>query len=259
MKKALKYSIIITLALLVLGIGLWFFLSPTSHPRGGGGASRIELVLVDDVASQEKLLQNEDVRHELKSLNIIPSTDSLFTLLEPHQIKALLEENDLYSSVAVFRNRGSRAIVIELEQRVPLFMVHPSDPAQSPYIVCTDKQIAKLPHRYKTYLPLVSGTLSQQYASGALYDLMKLLDEQAEWHQYFDHVYVHPSDGVILSPRLYNTAIYIGKDGDWSSRLHKLRVFEEQVLRKQGIQAYRKLKLQFGDQVIAEAETQQSI
>lgn len=253
MKQLTQYAIVIILSLLLIGIGLWLFLGPKVEPTVRLGSSRVELVLLDDVDQNERLLPKQDVYYELMRLGIIPSTDSLWTSLEPHKIKSLLSSNTLYRSVAVFRHSSSQDIVIELEQRQPLFIVHPSTQMGSPYIVCSDRSIAPLPAQYTPYLPLVSGILSQQYAGGALYDLMKILDEQEEWHQYFDHVYVDPKEGVILSPRLYNTAIYIGKDGDWQARLHKLRVFEEQVLLKYGMQAYHSLKLQFGDQVVAQS------
>lgn len=259
MKSILKYSIISILALLLLGIGLWFALAPKAKAVPSHGANRLELILLDDVTHNEKLLQASDVYLELQSLGIIPRTDSLWTEQEPHQIKSQLEGNTLYQSVAVFHDRTRQTMVIELRQREPLFIVHPSEAKQEPYVVCTDRHIAPLPAQHSAYLPLVSGVLSQQYASSTLYELMKVIEEQDLWRHYFDHVYVHPEHGVILSPRLYHTTIYIGKDGDWAGRLHKLKVFEEQVLSKQGMEAYSELKLQFGDQVVATKRNQQDI
>lgn len=237
---------LICFALVLLGfLGYTIYLL-RSHPdkRSVQGVD----ILMHNVAGLEPFMGEEDVRQELgrKGLHVkgLP-IDSV----DVGAIERKMRENPLFSDVEVYMARGTARVKVEVKQKNAAFRVQPIGGRD--YYVSTERGVIPLNPNYSVYVPIVTGYVSEQFATTEVYDLLQVLQGDDYLRNYFGQIHVDDKGAIILSPRLGNTPVLLGTNRDFASMLHKYKVFVREVLPRTGDDAYAYIKLAYQDQVVA--------
>ncbi len=101
-------------------------------------------------------------------------------------------------------------------------------------------------------VPIVTGELTKDYATTQIYDLLTILESDAHFKDYFGHIYMDSKRGLILRPKFCNTDIIFGYATNWEEMLHKLYLFEEEVIKRQSWETFKYLKFNYHNQIIAQ-------
>lgn len=195
-----------------------------------------------------QLFMNEDdvlAEMKRKGLDMVgTSIDSI----DITDIEGQLRANPLFEQAEVYISARTARMKVVLAQREAAYLVQTD---KESYYVTRQRGIIPLNPDYAVYVPVVSGTLSQRYATEELYDLMEAIEQDDYFRHYFGHYYVDAREGVILSPRVGRASIILGHDGDWQAMLAKLRIFDQEVIPRKGWNAFEYIKLAYADQVVA--------
>lgn len=204
-------------------------------------------VIIDTEPGREVIIQSDDVLTEIKKMGIrlegAPMDSISLALLED-----TLRKNPIFHRAEVYRSPQGGRIKIKIQQKAPFFRVQTEGAS---YYVSRKRSIIPTNTSFYAYVLLFSGRITQELATGALYDLVQYLDESDYYRGYFGHGYYTPEEGLVLTPRLGSTAIYFGKNAElWTAMLEKLRLYEREVIARKGWDSIEYIKLYIGSQVI---------
>ncbi|MBQ7448249.1 MAG: cell division protein FtsQ [Paludibacteraceae bacterium] len=147
---------------------------------------------------------------------------------------------------AVCYERLDGTIVAEVTARVPLFRVA----GQNNYFVDTDRRIMPVRSTTATYVPVVTGYVSEQMATGELYDFFKFVSGNPFWNAQIVQVDVRQSGEVIIVPRVGGHTILLGELKDYKTKLKKMKIFYGEGFAKIGWKQYKEIDLRFENQII---------
>ncbi len=230
----------------------------------------IEVKLEQNEETELQLTNSKYVEELIKSFGIIDSTvnQSQIDSLE----KSLLEIG-LFNKIEIYKVNTN--LCFELSIKTPFFLVQSNDgesyyvvrervqnTAQEGNLLESNKQqyilsTNTIPYNsnYKALLlPIITGSISKEYAVTQGYDLLLTLEKDSYFKDYFAHIYMDKDRGLILRPKNCNTDIIFGYATNWQEMLHKLRIFEEEVIQRKGWDKFEYLKFNFQNQVIAKAK-----
>lgn len=233
-------------ALLIIGYAFYSVTKPTGVHLLAGIDVRIE---AEDSA---QLFMNEsDVLAEMNRSGLNKQGRPIDSI-DTNEIENQLRTNPIFSEAEVYISPQTRRMKVRIKQREAIFLVQSL--GESYYVTRERGSLPVNPH-YSVYVPVVTGTLTHEYAKGELYDLIQAIEADDYFRHYFGHYYVDSKEGIILTPRVGTAKIIMGKGGDWEAMLGKLRIFNEQVISRKGWNAFEYLKLPFGDQIVAKEHT----
>lgn len=204
-------------------------------------------VIIDTESGREEIIRAEDVLLELKKMGIKLEGEPLRSI-DLAALEDTLRLNPIFHRAEVYRSRHGSKLKIRIEQKDPFFRVETNDES---YYVSRKRSIIPTNTSFHAYVLLFSGTISREMATGSLYDLVLYLDGSDYYRGYFGHGYYSPKEGLVLTPRLGNAAIYFGHASEkWVAMLEKLRIYEQLVISKKGWDSIQYIKLYIEPQVI---------
>lgn len=165
--------------------------------------------------------------------------------ISTNNIEKLLRGNEMIKKVEVFKAPDG-TVIIEILQRTPLFRVLGKDD----FIVDTDKTIMPIPKTHVCYLPLVTGRVDKQQALNEMNDLMVFLSKDKFWKNQIAQVYVQPNGEVELIPRVGSHNILLGRVQGFETKLKKMNIFYNKVLKNVGWGLYSTINLKYKNQVV---------
>lgn len=181
------------------------------------------------------------------------------------QIRQMLYENPYVKKAAVYRDMGG-GLHIRVSQRQPIIRVL-NRQNQSFYL---DKEGRMLPlsDRYTPRVPVATGHIEASFASGQhiwqetepdqpglhrlreLHQLAGFLWEDAFWHAMMDHIVVERGGGFTLIPKNGAHEIAFGDLAHMEDKFDNLLAFYMHGLSQVGWDHYRKINLQFDQQIV---------
>ncbi len=188
-------------------------------------------------------------------------------------IEEQLISKGLFNTVEVYKINETLSVDVSL--KTPFFLVQP-EKGQAYYVTRERKQLSEqdttvfnidedkhraikadniIPFKLAytpVQVPVISGAISKNYAITQIYDLLTTLENNKYYKNYFGHIYMDKVEGLILRPNSCNTDIIFGYASNWEEMLHKLRIFEEEVIKRQSWEAFKYLKFNFHNQIIAQ-------
>lgn len=214
------------------------------------GAERLEAIEVQVEVGEgaPRFMSEEDVLAEMGRLGI-DMTGQIIDSIDLGLVEARLADNLIFSDVEVYVSKRSPRMRVRVRQRDAAFLVATAEP----YYVTRERGTLPLNPRYAIYVPVVSGAVTPELATGQLYDLMEVIEQDEYFRHYFGQVYVDNTEGIVLIPRVGSARIIMGLDGDWRHMLSKLRTFDREVIprKAKGWDAFEYIKLPYGEQVVA--------
>ncbi len=100
------------------------------------------------------------------------------------------------------------------------------------------------------YLPVASGFINRSMAKNELLTLAEFMQENRFWNEQVEQIFFTAQGNIILVPRIGNHTIELGKIDNLEKKLDKLRKFYEKGLNTIGWDKYRKINIEFEEQVI---------
>lgn len=250
MKKLLsrlKRPLIILGAFLLFAyIITYWVLHERREARSGEVCEAVEVV-IDTEPGREVIIKAEDVLSEIKKMGIRLEGEPMRSI-DLAALEGKLRANPIFHRAEVYRSPHSSVLKIKIQQKEPFFRVETEGAS---YYVSRKRSVIPTNTSFHAYVPLVTGRISQDFATGSLHDFMSHLDEHSYYHGYFGHIYYTPEAGLVLTPRIAATAIHLGRHPErWGEMLEKLRTYEQLVISKKGWERIEYIKLYIDTQVI---------
>ncbi len=202
--------------------------------------------VVDSSKSKTQFLSAAEIRAAVYR-NIPMPSDSLLSHIDTDSIESLLLQNRLISRVNCYTT-PSGLLRIDVWQRIPILRVE--DGAKTFFV---DENGEIIPGRMPVpvRVPIATGSISKDFATGELYDFAGYLTESDFWHAQVEQICVSPEEEVSIIPRVGNHCIILGSMSDYKEKLNNLRCFYDQALSKCGWNKYHTINLKYKNQVVA--------
>lgn len=248
MKRAWIQNILIALlALVLLGALVYFVLNP-GRSISSEACRNIVVEVSSRGSSSPRFLTEQQVIDELSRRGLRLKGQKLDSI-DLRRIERSLTELGIYDKVSAYVAPATHSVKIRLEEKNPYFLV--IDDRGASYYVTEGRGIIKGSTHFASYLPLVTGTLSEQYARQEVYDLFCTLQADSYYRDYYGQLQVSPQRGIVMIPRVGTTELILGKGGNWAEKLRKWRIFAASVLPRRGMNAFSYVKLDYEGQVVA--------
>lgn len=246
-KQLLRSLLVLVLALACLGGLIYLWIAPASHPSGQV-CQEVSVTVKTEQGGEALFLTPERILEELRQRGIRLEGKKLDSI-DLRRIEQTLLQLPIYKRAEAFVSPASGKVQIRLTEKLPLFIVF--EPSGKSYYVTQGKDTFAVSPTFAAYLPVVSGDVDQAIATGAVYDLLRVIREDPYFADYFGQVYVDRDEGISLIPRIGSTRVILGHGTDWAEKLRKWRIFAESVLPKRGMNAFAYVNLDYAGQIVA--------
>lgn len=239
MKKGL---IIIALSLLVGYLIFAFFFFKKKPQDQICSYFRIETKNTEDdrfvnITQLEKYIDSKNLNPYGKQLKDVNTLAIQNVILENHQIKT--------AEVFTTNDGGIRAVITE---RKPLFRVISS--IEGSYYVDVDGKKMPLSTSNTAYLPVVTGSVKEAFATTDLYKFILFLSSNSFWNAQIEQIIVDSNDEVSLITRVGDHQVILGSLDKFEEKLDNLKIFYSKALPSTGWNRYKILNLKYNNQVV---------
>lgn len=148
-------------------------------------------------------------------------------------------------AVCYFDNNGN--LRLSVTQRIPLFRVKT---AAADYYIDIDRRHMPVSLRFTAYVPVVTGSVSEEFACGELYDFMEYIINDSRRASAFTQIHVYPDRKIELVPRVGDFIIKLGTTDRYAQKLRKLDIFLKKTPRYVAWDEYSVINLEYVDQVV---------
>jgi cell division protein FtsQ len=208
-----------------------------------GVCKGVRIVMQD--SSSTAYLRVEDIEKTLK-VNKIKLEDKKLDTINTYRIGKLIERNPVVRSAHCYKT-PSGYIRIDVSQRTPILRI---SGVEGNYYV--DEEGYKMPATggFAAYVPVASGYVSKELATGELLDFARFLNSNRFWGAQIEQIYVTQNGEVELIPRVGNHTILLGKLDGYEKKLDNLLLFYHKGIAKKGWNTYKAINLKFENQVV---------
>ncbi len=227
----LKYS-----SLLILIVILFAFTGKRNKQR------KINEVLIEFIEEQDPyvneltvnklLIQNQErvtnVGKEILVLNTVEQE------LDAHK---MIEHSDVYLTV----NGELRA---RIKQRTPIARVN----AVTPFYVDITGNMMPLSSSYSAHVPIVHNVSEREVSE--VFPLLKKIQEDEFLKKHVVGVYGNIEGNYELELRIYAFRVVFGKVENLNNKIRNFKAFYQKALKDKSLDRYKKVSLQFSNQVV---------
>ena len=107
---------------------------------------------------------------------------------------------------------------------------------------------------YPVNMPVATGNISKEYAAKQLTEFACFLRDNSFWNKQVEQVNVvvdrNNKRVVEIVPRVGNHIVYLGSIKDYQKKLKRLRTFYEKAMKEVGWNKYKRINLEFDNQII---------
>ncbi|WP_405208080.1 cell division protein FtsQ/DivIB [Aquimarina sp. LLG6339-5] len=234
MKKILTYAKFIGL------VGLIIFLFAFTGSRNEKRKIKeveIEFVeeqnpYINELTVNKLLIQNQvgvtDVGKEILVLNIVEKG------LDTHK---MIEDSDVYLTV-------NGQLKARIKQRTPIARVN----AVIPFYVDVTGNTMPLSDNYSAHVPLVSNVSEREVSE--VFPLLRKIQKDEFLKKHVVSVYRNVSGHYELGLRVYDFDVVFGKIENLGSKVRNFKAFYQKALKDKSLEKYKKVSLQFRNQVV---------
>lgn len=222
------------------GAVVWGYMSrPSDEPCAG-----LEYVIED--RNERMYLTESELTALLANRDIYPVGREL-NAVALQEIEEAVQRHPMVRTAECYMT--PRHIVrVRLTQREPILRVQtPMDT----YLIDTDRRVMQARNSVRDELPLVTGNIGVQMASGTMADFAQWLRNEPFWLQRIHHIYVQSPVMIYLYMRGENQPrVVMGSMNDYERKLKKLRTYYENCPDEVKSKNYTELDLRFRGQVV---------
>jgi len=178
------------------------------------------------------------------------------------QIEKAIEKLPYVSKAEVYADIDG-VLQVKVEQREVVLRVI-SKSGREYYV---DKKGSKVPVtlKYVPHVLVANGNIKEGYSkalesveSNTVLDLVKVVDRVTGdplWENQIVQMYVNDQDDIELIPRVGNEVLLIGSADALDDKLKRLEIYYKNILPKVGTEAYEKVNVKYGGQIICERKS----
>jgi len=207
-------------------------------------------VVVCDSANAQFIIRSDVLKilHSADSLNPMGKASRQYNTFALEQA---LEKNSLIANADCYPTPDS-LLRIDIYQRHPILRVKSEDMSRDFYIDENGEVMSYKPSKKAVDVPLATGHISKEMATGPLFILAEYLSQHKKWNRNIVQIYVDSQGDIRLIPAKGDHTIIFGKIDDYEAKFNRLETFYDEVLDEKGWNSYKTLNLKFKCQVVAE-------
>ncbi|WP_438710115.1 cell division protein FtsQ/DivIB [Aquimarina muelleri] len=187
---------------------------------------------INEITVNKLLIQNRNrvtsVGKEILVLNTVEKE------LDAHE---MIEHSDVYLTV----NGELRA---KIKQRTPIARMD----AVAPFYIDVTGNIMPLSDSYSAHVPIVSNVSEREISN--VFPLLKKIQEDEFLKKHVVGVDLNADNDYELDLRVYAFKVVLGKVENLNSKIRNFKAFYQKALKDKSLDAYKKVSLQFSNQVV---------
>ena len=143
---------------------------------------------------------------------------------------------------------SSGNIKIDIWQKKPMFRIMLNN--GNNYYIDYEKKKLPLSDDFVAYVPIVTGTASNEFITNELFDFIDFLQKDKFWNSQIIQIDVDSSKEIELTPRVGNHIILFGTLENYNDKLDNLLKLYQEALNTGGWNQYSKIDLRYRNQII---------
>lgn len=175
-------------------------------------------------------------------------------------LETQLEKNVWINNAELFFDKNAVLHVI-VEENIPVARVFTAN-GISGYIDSAGNRLP-LSEKFSARLPVFTGFPTDKtqlvgkdsVLMARVKDITQFLHRHPFWNAQIAQVHITPDRMFELYPLVGDHVIELGDGLDLENRFRRLKIFYEQVMKETGVQTWKRLKIQYERQVVAEKKT----
>lgn len=233
-------------ALCTVVAAAYLLLAITAFNRrpAGQACPGLELAIRDSLHAG--FVTGQDITSLLRSQGLDPAGKSPDDI-DTRRMEQAVARHPLVDRVECYKTPGGK-ICVEVSQRQPILRVM-ADGGDS-YYVDDQGRVMPLSAKCVARLPVATGHVSRDFATGPLYRFACQLQSDPFWLAQTEQIHVLPDHTVELVPRVGDHLVYLGKLDDCTRKLRRVRLFYEKALNRVGWNKYSRINVEFDNQII---------
>ena len=203
----------------------------------------IELTVEDSV--NYNFVTQQGIEKLLKSKRLFPvgkPTGSINVRL----LEETIAKYPFVSDAQCYLTTGNK-INIDICQRIPLLRIM-SDNGDNYYIDSEGDIMTSISQ--PVHVAVATGFIDRKFAKNELFALGKYLHTSPFWNAQVEQINVTPQKEIEIVPRVGSHILFLGKAEDYDKKFSKLQTFYEKALNHVGWNKYRRISIEFKNQII---------
>lgn len=203
----------------------------------------MELSIKDSVDYQ--LVTPGEVKSILKRNKALPEGKRLEEINVRH-LEDILSQHPFISSAECYLTSGGK-VALEISQRIPFVRVISNNGDN--YYLDSEGKIMNVSDK-AVHVVVATGFIDRKFAQNELFELGTFLHNDNFWNAQIEQIYITPKQEVELVPRVGDHVLFSGKPGDYKEKFSKLQTFYKEGLNQVGWNKYRRISIEFSNQII---------
>lgn len=166
--------------------------------------------------------------------------------LSLRSVEQVMDEHPMVRNSNAYFTPDGRLVVV-MEQRVPVLRVMTEGET---YFVDDERERMPVISTTASYVPIITGRVSQRMASAELYDFVEMIESDPFWKAQIEQIHVVSPKYIELVPRVGSGVIVLGELTDVERKLKKLKKLYNDGFSAFGWLDYREIDLRFRGQVV---------
>lgn len=166
-----------------------------------------------------------------------------------------LDKHPLIDKAECYKTPNGK-LYIEVKQRIPVIRVFSN--SGDNYYVDNKGTIMPANEKCVAHRIIITGNVEKSFAMRELYKFGVFLQNNSFWNAQIEQMNVLPGRGIELIPRVGDHVIYLGKLDHFEEKLNRLKVFYENGLNEVGWNKYKRISVEFSNQIICTKREQVS-
>ncbi len=221
---------------------LLFAVKTFSNRQQATVCTNLELIFTRD--GNKRLIADSEIEAMLHAAGLHP-VGKKRNEINTELIEETLGNSELIKSVECYLTPSGVARM-RICQRVLKFHVVGSDN----YYVDNERCVVHVPRGYAAYLPVVTGSVTREMASGEIFDFVTFLESNSFWNAQVEQIHIRPDKMVELVPRVGDSIILLGELDGSKEKLAKLQKLYTKGFNVIGWNRYKTVDLRFKGQVV---------
>ena len=186
-----------------------------------------------------------EVKALLKAKKLSPEGKPLNSI-NVRRLEETLDKHPFISDAECYLTSGGK-VGIEIYQRIPLMRIM-SDNGDN-YYIDQEGNIMSAPGK-PVHVAVATGYIDRKFAQEELHKLGNYLQADPFWSAQIEQIHVTPKLELELVPRVGDHILFLGKAGNYDEKFRKLRTFYEEALSHVGWNKYKRISIEFNNQII---------